>query len=881
MRLAKAYEPKKYETDIYSLWEKNGAFKPTKRPSTGVGGTKRTFSLAAPPPNANANLHIGYALTVAIEDAIVRYRRMKGDKTLFIPGADHAGFETWVVYEKELAKKGKSRFDYSREELYRQVWDFVEKNKHNLESQMRAMGASVDWERFVYTLDNRVVSTTYDSFQKMWEEGLIYRGKRIVNYCTFHGTGFADIEVVHEREKTKLWHIAYPLVEGDGPSTSLGVKEVVIATTRPETKLGQSALMVHPKDKRYQHLVGKKVNQPLVPDSPIPIIADEYVEMDFGTGVVTVTPGHDPNDFEVAQRHKLPAIELITTEGKMSDNVPPPFRGLPVQKARTSILAALEEGGYLREVKDYVHSVAKCYRCGTPIEPLLREQWFISMQPLADKAIKALRAGKINFFPSSKKDQTIRYLQEVKDWNISRQIAWGIPVPAFVNVDDGGDWIFNSDVSQEAIKVGDKTYHRDPDVFDTWFSSGHWPLVTLDWPKGDDFKQFYPLSLMETGGEILYQWVARMIMLGLYLTNKVPFSDVYIHGYVLAQDGAKMSKSLGNVIDPFELIERYGSDALRAGLLTGRRPAINQGYHPAKIKAARNFANKLWNIARYIEGKVGDEPINRGDLQPETPADHWILRQASIIVSQVEQAMDSYRISEAYEHVYHFVWHDFADWYVEASKLTPNQNILAYVLEVSLKITHPFMPFVTEAIWQTLAWDHTKPSKAGQGNMLINQSWPKEVAYNRTLVKQFEQAKEVIAEVRQITSALGVDKPNLYVGKAPAIQDQAEVVSRLAGVASINQADDMQKGLRLTQSGIDGWLDIDPAKTKAHLSTLKTQQQTLSQTVSRLSARLKNTKYIKNAPKEIVEQTASQLDEAKAQLYALEKEIHSFKDIAG
>ena len=544
MKLPKAYEPKKYESDIYALWEKSGAFSPKEQ------GSKDVYSLVAPPPNANADLHIGYALTMAIEDCLVRYHRMQGKSTLFVPGADHAGFETWVVYEKKLNAEGKSRFDFSREELYKQVWDFVELNKHNLQGQIRAMGASVDWSRFLYTLDNKVVAQAYDTFQKMWEEGLIYRGQRIVNYCTFHGTSFADIEVVHEQEDTKLWHIAYPLVEGQG--------EVVIATTRPETKLGQAALMVHPDDERYKHLIGKLVNQPLVPGKPIPIIADEYVEREFGTGVVTVTPGHDPNDYEVAQRHNLPATELITTERKMSTEVPEPFRGLPLSEARDIVTQALEKGGYLRKVEDYTHSIGKCYKCGTPIEPLLQEQWFVKMRPLADKAVEALKANRIRFYPASKKDQTIRYLQEVRDWNISRQIAWGIPIPAFQNVTDESDWIFDTRVDREEIDVDGRTYKRDPDVFDTWFSSGHWPQVTLDYPEGEDFRSFYPLSLMNTAGEILYQWVARMIMLGLYLTDEVPFKDVYIHGMVLAEGGAKMSKSIGNVVDPIKLIDEYG-----------------------------------------------------------------------------------------------------------------------------------------------------------------------------------------------------------------------------------------------------------------------------------------------------------------------------------
>ena len=876
MRLPKAYEPKKYESGIYALWEKSGAFAPKEHPSTalGAGGAKDVYSLVAPPPNANADLHIGYALTMAIEDALVRYHRMTGKSTLFVPGADHAGFETWVVYEKKLSSEGKSRFDFSREELYKQVWDFVELNKHNLQSQIRAMGASVDWSRFLYTLDNKVVAQAYDTFKKMWDEELIYRGQRIVNYCTFHGTSFADIEVVHEQEDTKLWHIAYPLVEQGSPSTELGVKEVVIATTRPETKLGQAALMVHPDDERYKHLIGKLVNQPLVPGSPIPIIADEYVEREFGTGVVTVTPGHDPNDFEVAKRHNLPATELITTEGKMSENVPETFRGLPLTEARDIVVQALEKGGYLRKVEGYTHSIGKCYRCGTPIEPLLREQWFIKMRPLADKATSALKANKIRFYPASKKDQTIRYLEEVRDWNISRQIAWGIPIPAFVNTADESDWIFDTRVDREEIDVDGKTYKRDPDVFDTWFSSGHWPLVTLDYPEGEDFKRFYPLSLMETGGEILYQWVARMIMLGLYHTGEVPFKDVYIHGYVMAEDGAKMSKSLGNVVDPLKLIDEYGSDALRAGLLTGRRPAVNQGYHPAKIKAARNFANKLWNIARYTEGVLEGRTLLQGaTLQAETIADHWILRQVSIIADEVSKAMEAYRISEAYELVYHFVWHDFADWYVEASKLQPNNAVLAHVLEVSLKVAHPFLPFVTETIWQTNFQGSTLENKE-QGDMLISQPWPEPAQYDASRAAEFEKLKNIISEIRWLKAMSGTKVERIhYQGTANA--QHADLIAKLAGVGQVSSAPEgYAGGVPLSAENADWRLDIDPAAVQARLTVKQAEYEAL---IGSLQKRLANQDYLDKAPAELVEETKAQLAEAQTNLTHLQNIQKSLK----
>ena len=854
MRLPKTYEPSEYEANIYALWEKAGVFQPKNR------GEEGYFSMVLPPPNANGDLHMGQALTVAIEDTLVRYNRLQGRETILIPGADHAGFETWVVYERRLNEQGKSRFDYGREELYKQVWDFVESNKHNFQTQLRALGGSFDWSKFTYTLDDKVVRTAYDTFRKMWHEGLIYRGKRIVNFCTFHGTSFSDIEVVHEEEKTKLWQIAYPLEDGSG--------EAIIATTRPETKLGQSALMVHPDDKRYKQLVGKNVLQPLVPNTPIPIIADETVEMDFGTGVVTVTPGHDPKDFEVAMKHQLPIIELITIDGMMSDNVPDRFQGLTVMEARKEVAKALAEQGSLRGEEDYTHSIGKCYKCGTPIEPLLREQWFVKMRPLADKAIKALGSHKISFYPDNRREQVIRYLEEVKDWNISRQIPWGIPIPAFQNNEDASDWIFDDRVDQETIEIDGRTYRRDPDVFDTWFSSGHWPQVTLNYPEGEEFKRYYPLSLMETGYDILYPWVARMIMLGLYVTGEIPFKNVYLHGLVLAEDGKKkMSKSLGNVVNPMELVEKYGSDALRMGLLTGRRAGVNQGYHPAKIVAGRNFSNKLWNIARFIEDKVGDNPRTRVQAQPRTAADHWILARLNSTSEEIGSALGHFRLSEAYEALYQFVWGDLADWYVEASKTEINAGLLAYMLETTLVMAHPFAPFVTETIWQTLAWE--------KDTFLAVQPWPKAIPTDVNAVKEFDEVHKIVSESRQIISALGVKKPALHYQNVSLITGHGELIKRLAGLGGLKEGK-ATEGLRLTSTPYAIWLDIDRQKAQQYSDKLKEQQMELEAAIKRLDGRLASQDYVSKAPAELVEETRAQLAVEKARLTTLQAEADKF-----
>ncbi|HXR49630.1 MAG TPA: valine--tRNA ligase, partial [Verrucomicrobiae bacterium] len=694
MDLPKTYEPGQYEADIYALWEKTEAFKPK--------GKGKPYSIVMPPPNANANLHIGYALVGAIEDIAARYHRLRGDNTLLLPGADHAGFETQSVYEKKLAKEGKSRFDFSREDLYKQIWDFVAENRTNFLTQYRRLGLSCDWGRFTFTLDEKIVKRAYATFKKMWDEGLIYRGERLVNYCTFHRTGFADIEVVHEDVETPLYYIKY------GPFT--------LATTRPETKFGDTAVAVHPGDKRYEKYVGQVIEvQGVNGPFSVQVVADEMVDPNFGTGVVKITPAHSFDDWEVAQRHNLPAKRVINHDGTMNHEAGR-FEGLSVMDARKAVVAAMKEQGLLEKVdKHYQTRIGKCYKCGTVIEPMLMEQWFLNVRPLADEAIKHLEAKEITFYPDTKRTQLVGYLKGLHDWNLSRQIAWGIPIPAFQNVDDSDDWIYDERVDQEIIEVDGKTYHRDPDVFDTWFSSSSWPYATLGYPGSDDYKTFYPLSLMETGGEILYPWVSRMIMLGLYVTGKIPFEEVYIHGYFMAEDGSKMSKSLGNVVDPMPVIDQYGSDALRMGIIAGRAPAVNRGYDTRRVEEARNFCNKLWNVARYIQGLAGDT-AGEGRAEPKAPADHWILTKLHDLQTGLEGDLAQYRLSEAYERLYHFVWDDLADWYLEASKAAPNLPLLMEILRQTLIMIHPFAPFVTETIWQTL--------ESTGDSVLAVQPWP-------------------------------------------------------------------------------------------------------------------------------------------------------------
>lgn len=851
MRLPKTYEPNQYEKDIYELWEKAEAFKP--------GTNKDTYTVIMPPPNANASLHAGHSLTYVIQDIAVRYNRMKGKSALWLPGADHAGFETQVVYEKQLEKEGKSRFDFSRDELYQQIWDFVQKNKSGFQDQLRRLGASCDWSRFSFTLDDKVIKTAYSSFKKMWDEELIYRGERLVNFCTFHGTSFSDIEVVHRQEQSKLWHIKYLLTDGSG--------SITVATTRPETMFGDTAVAVHPDDARYKAFHGKTVKLPLT-QREIPIITDEMVDKDFGSGAVKITPAHDPNDYEVALRHDLPMVTIISHEGTMTPDVPDPYRGLEIKKARELVAADLKDQGLLEKAETYTHSVGHCYKCDSVIEPLLRDQWFVDMKPLATNAVKALREGKITFYPATKKDEVIRYLKGVRDWNISRQIAWGIPIPAFQNVDDPDDWIYDERISEETITVDGKTYHRDPDVFDTWFSSGQWPYITLGYPGNEDFKRFYPTDLMETGVDILFQWVSRMICLGLYITGDVPFKEVYLHGMVRGVDGRKMSKSLGNVIPLEDTIAQYGADALRLGIVAGRSPASSGPYSPEKILAGRNFANKLWNVARFIEGKIGDDFNAKGVPKPETSADYWILHKLQHSTEVAGQYIEQYRFSEAYELIYHTLWDDFADWYIEASKSKPNNSVLAYGLETILKVAHPFAPFVTETIWQTLKWEGD--------SLLITAPWPTAAKSDDKKGRDFEQIQAIVSEIRYVKGVMRLRGGlTLYHAGEAFLNEQAGLIKRMAGLEDIKEVRDGH-GLHLTSTSLKCWLDIDQETAQRFLEQLKTKLAGQKKTIERLEGRLGNKAYVKNAPKELVEETREQLEQAAALAAKLQEEYARF-----
>lgn len=718
--LPKAYEPKAYEASLYRLWERGKFFTPR------VARGKTPFTTIMPPPNANGDLHIGHALFVSLEDIMTRYHRLKDEPTLWLPGADHAGFETQVVFERKLEKEGRSRLRMTREEFYREVWNFTLKNKKNMESQLRSLGASCDWSRNTFTLDPKIIQIVYHTFKRLYDDGLIYRGERLVNYCTYHQTSFSDLEVQYVERKDPLYYITY------GPFT--------LATVRPETKFGDTAVAVHPKDPRYQKYIGREIEiEDVLGNATLKVIADEAVDPEFGTGVIKVTPAHDMTDWEIGLRHGLEIKQVIGKDGRLNKNAGP-YAGLTVEEARKRVVENLKKKGLIEKTDEhYTHKVGVCYKCGTVIEPMILPQWFLKTKPLAKPAIDAVTKGKIRIVPKYFEKIYFHWLRTIKDWNISRQIWWGIPIPAYFCDSCGTVMVNIKGRPKECSSCGSTKIRQDPDTFDTWFSSGQWPFATLlshgkrRLPKSasplkldfttDDYGYFYPTSVMETGYEILFFWVARMVMLGLYMTGEIPFRTIYLHGTVRDRYKRKISKSLGNVVNPLELIGLYGADALRMGLVVGNTPGRDLSLAEDKVKGYRNFANKLWNVSRFILMSLDGKRIPKKVL-PKTKEDRWILTEEEKTIKAMTRLMDTFRFYQAGEVIYHYLWHAIADKYLETSKRqlqdpklsASTQAILARILRNALVMLHPFMPFVTEAIWQE--WEGT-PRKP-----LIVEKWP-------------------------------------------------------------------------------------------------------------------------------------------------------------
>lgn len=899
MKFTKSYEPGEFEPQIYAEWEKAGVFQPRKIVAESYEAeTQDCYALVMPPPNANGNLHIGHGLTIAIEDSLARYYRLKGKSTWYIPGADHAGFETWVVYERALEKQGHTRFEYSRDELYARVWDFVQEQRGNMELQVRALGVSCAWPDLTFTLDENVVSRVYQTFEKMWNDGMIYRGEKLVNFCPKHQTAFADIEVEHVDEDGKLWDIAYEVVSKPedmvDDASDFEKREIIVSTTRPETIFGDMAVAVNPEDERYKDIIGGLVKLPLT-DRMIPIVADEHADPEYGTGAVKITPAHDFDDFEVGERHGLERLKVIGEDGKMTEAAGEEFAGLTTEECRKRVLKDLEEQGLLRGEKKIKHAVAHCYKCGAVIEPMLKAQWFIDVKRLAAGAIERLERGEIKFYPANKKKVLIDYLKNLKDWNISRQIPWGIAIPMFRQTETTAapEWIFDPRTNLTKIEVGGVKYYRDEDTFDTWFSSSHWPIVCTNWLAGKE-NPYYPLNVMETAGDILFAWVARMIMMGVYVTGEVPFKEVYLHGLVLDAHGKKMSKSKGNVINPMELVTKYGSDAFRLGILRGRSAGMNQAFSENSVVSGRNLCNKLWNVARFVQSMVdesqaggavavemlqaeekakivNENAVRTGGAMPystDNMGEDWICRELVKCKEEIEDDMAAYRFSEAVETLYSVIWDKYADWFIESQKMYKNVPLLKATLEMILKMLHPFAPFVTEAIWQSLSWT---------SGMLIVQEWPPRLVWDEISAENFERLMVVVSEIRRVVNELsGASKGKKWTvlyGDDALVDDNQVLVAKLAGVEAVISCEGQPRGLRLALANHEVYLDVPAEVVREYREKLEERVLAVGRELDALNARMMNPNYVDKAPAELVKQTRDGIREKEELIERLKGEL--------
>ena len=731
--LPKVYEPQRVEGRIYEMWEKAGCFKGDPDPE------KKPFSIVMPPPNVTGQLHMGHALDSTLQDILTRFKRMQGYSTLWLPGTDHAGIATQIKVEEELrVKEGKTRYDLGREKFLQRVWQWKEKYGGRIVEQQKKLGVSCDWSRSRFTMDEGCSKAVRETFCELYEKGLIYKGSRIINWCPNCVTALSDAEVEYVDKPGKLWHIKYPIQGEEG-------RYVIVATTRPETMLGDSGVAVHPDDERYQDIIGKKCILPLM-DREIPIVADEYVEMDFGTGCVKMTPAHDPNDFEVGLRHNLESIRVLDDYGKINE-LGGKYQGMDRYEARKAIIADLEALGLLEKIEDHQHNVGTCYRCHNDVEPIISAQWFVKMKPLAEEAIRVVEEGETKFVPDRFSKTYLNWMENVHDWCISRQLWWGHQIPVWY-CDDCGHMTVSRTDATKCEKCGSTHIQRDPDVLDTWFSSALWPFSTLGWPEStEDLDYFYPTDVLVTGYDIIFFWVARMIFSGCEQTKKTPFHTVFIHGLVRDDKGRKMSKSLGNGIDPLEMAEQYGADALRFNLITGNSPGNDMRFYTERCEAMRNFANKIWNASRFLMMNLTiEENALPEKLELE---DKWILSKLNTVIAEVTENMDHYELGVAAQKIYDFIWDTYCDWYIEMTKSrlqgedeaakVQAQQVLCYVLTDILKLLHPFMPFLTEEIWQALPHEANCEKK-----FLMLQQWPE---YRADLAfPQEEKAVEMLMD---------------------------------------------------------------------------------------------------------------------------------------
>jgi len=871
--LPKTWQPEEFETPLYDWWEAKGYFLPTTDPD------KPSFTVPMPPPNITGALHIGHAITAAIEDILVRWHRMMGDNTLWLPGTDHASIATHAVVERELAKEGLTRWDLGRDAFEQRVWAWREQYGGRITQQHRRLGASCDWTRERFTLDEVCSRAVREAFKRLHDQGLIYRGEYMVNWCPHCGTAISDLEVIHEEEAGSLWYIKYPLADRPG--------YIEVATTRPETMLGDTGVAVNPDDERYGELVGQYVLLPLV-ERRIPIVADAAVDPAFGTGAVKVTPAHDPTDLEIGRRHDLPLVDIMTPAGEMSDAAGSRYAGMDRFEARKAVIADLETEGLLSRVSEHTHSIGHCQRCASVAEPRISTQWFVRAEALAGPALAAVREGRIKIIPERFERVYFNWMENIREWCISRQLWWGHRIPVWY-CQDCDEIIVAVDDPTTCPRCGSTALEQDPDVLDTWFSSGLWPFSTLGWPEEtDDLQRFYPAGVLETGYDIIFFWVARMIMMGLAMTGREPFPYVYLHGLIRDEQGRKYSKSLGNALDPLEIIDQYGTDALRYALVTSSTPGNDTKLSLQRIEAARNFANKLWNAARFVMGN-----LPAGMPAPERPAadklalaDRWIISRLDSLNESVDRLLASWQLGEAGRQLQDFLWGDYCDWYIEIAKIDlygddeerrrTVSEVLVYVLERSLRLLHPYMPFVTEAIWQYLPH---------RGDALIVAAWPTPGPADVEVEEQFARVMDTVRGIRNIRAEYKVDlgkriRAVIAAGEwTESLRAQAGTISTLARVDESTltiepEVDALPQSATVVGSGVTVYLPLaEMVDLEAERERLAKEVAAADSEVAHSRGLLSNDNFIKRAPEAVVERERTRCAQAEERLTGLRRRL--------
>ena len=869
--LAKAYEPKEVEDRIYDFWMKGKYFHAEVDPK------KKPYTIVIPPPNITGQLHLGHAMDETLQDTLIRWRRMQGYSALWLPGTDHASIATEAKIVEAMRKEGITKEEIGREKFLERAWAWKNQYGGRIVEQLKKLGSSCDWDRLRFTMDEGCNKAVNHVFKKLYDKGLIYRGERIINWCPHCKTSISDAEVVFEEKEGSFWHLRYPLSDGSG--------YIELATTRPETMLGDTAVAVHPDDERYKALVGKTVILPLV-NKEIPIIADSYVEQDFGTGVVKITPAHDPNDFEVGLRHNLPVINVMDDGGVINENGGK-YAGMPALEARKQIVKDLDEAGFLIKIEPIKHNVGTCYRCGTVVEPRVSTQWFVKMEPLAKPAIDAVKDGDIRFIPERMDKVYYNWMENIKDWCISRQLWWGHQIPAWYC--ECGETIVSETVPTVCPKCGGTHLTRDPDTLDTWFSSALWPFSTLGWPDNtEELKYFYPTNTLVTGYDIIFFWVARMIFSGLEHMGEVPFNTVFFHGLIRDAQGRKMSKSLGNGVDPLDVISVYGADALRFTLVTGNSPGNDLRFSEEKVSASRNFANKIWNAARFILMNIEGKDIDCALPKKLYTSDKWILNRFNNVTAAVTENLEKFELGMAVSKLYDFIWDDFCDWYIELAKIRMNgadeesadsaRRVLVWTMSNTLKLLHPFMPYITEEIWQTLPHD---------GEALIVAKWPE---YDEALsfpqeAKNLENVMALIRAIRTRRNEMNVPpskKAHIYIDTAhPAPYEEAsEFIARLAygSKVEIGTGFDVQGAVTAVTDDAKALLPMDDLVDKAaETARLNKELANAQKQLDTVKAKLANEKFTSKAPQNVIDGVKANGEKLEAKIKMILETLESYQ----